>query len=130
MIILFLLMGLILVGIGSFMCYLYYTQIKTCIQAIDGIVTECYARGGGRSGKYYFALVLYSINDKEYKHRCSSRDDIFQIGDILPLMYNPSNPKKCYAVREKNAHLIVGLILIIIGILSTVFMILGYLRAS
>jgi len=130
MIIFFLLLGLVLVGSGSFMCYLYYTQLKTCIQNIDGTVIECFERGGSRSGKYYFASVSYSVNGKEYKHRCSSRDDIFQKGDIIPLMYNPLNPKKCYAVQEKNAHLIVGLILIIIGILSTVFMILGYLRAS
>ncbi|MEN9360359.1 MAG: hypothetical protein RL095_1894 [Verrucomicrobiota bacterium] len=93
MIIIFLFSALISLFMAGFTAYQTSTFLKTAVRA-DGIVTEM-AEVSGDSGVTY--APVYSFFDaKGIKHsgrsNHSSNPPGFQVGDKLPILYDPQDP--------------------------------------
>ena len=108
--------GLLMAGSGGFMCYFCGSRTRNCTVPVDGIVTKCTTSGRGRMAGIYFPVVSYSVGGVEYIHTCNGSGVNYPIGETLPLLYNPADPQKCYAVKDGLAHRFTGPIIIIVGI--------------
>jgi hypothetical protein len=94
----FLVIGLLFLGIGI---YLFIDGIKKkriCTAFTDGIVRD-FERTYKPAGGGYHMKYSYIVNDIEYFHtnKISGGRLIFNEGDKIKVYYNPTKPEQCYS---------------------------------
>ena len=66
----------------------------------------------------YTATVEYTVGSKTYTHRVQNpgKKDIYDIGEMIEIHYDPENPETAYVEREEAGHNIASVGMTVCGI--------------
>jgi len=120
----FVLLGLVFVGIGCFLLWRYKKLEKECTAQVGGIVSDyhhsvSFSKKKKRSS--YYPIFKYSVGSIEYVKQSSfgTGSPKFGVGESVTVFYDPSNPKRYY-VLEEGKPTVTAIIFIVIGVVFAV----------
>lgn len=117
----YLIPGLILLLIGTGFLIEDHLHSKNCIET-DGIVYG-YKMYTDEGKDYYRASIRYKVEAQYYKGVVGSYSKPPEVGDRIPVRYDPNNPLKVEKVTEYSIALklfpsLLGIAIIAFGIIS------------
>ena len=118
-----LLVGVGVVLIGILLTLLYIQSAKACSSLTEGTVTGHRMHRSSARAKYYYENVTYYVGNTKYKHKRKAgfQTPQYQVGEKLPLYFDPANPKKSKLEVDKKDKPILGPFIVLFGISIIVF---------
>jgi len=112
----FFIFGLVCAVFGASWLSLQIIKRKQCTAKVEGAISTCYSHGLPYPG------LIYTVGGVEYSKPFSGSNEI-SVGQIVTVVYNPSNPKQFYIAEDKSTAKILGIAFACGGL---VFMLVGY----
>ena len=128
---LFILFGLLFVGIGCFVWWSNAELKRACTAQVDGFVKSVshevvYNSKSKRNENEYRATFAYSVEGVEYVDRSIfvTSTPKFSEGDGVTIFYNPADPQQFYVLEEADGTMVkISLFIITFGV---AFVLIGF----
>jgi len=125
-----LLAGFAFVGVGVFRLVKRYYLQKRCTAQVAGTVVERDATRKHHDDAFgitrtYFVKFGYSVEGVEYERRhivSKSQHDALDTGQNITVCYDPSDPKRCYALEIKHRIILTTIYLVAGALLVFAFL--------
>ena len=121
--IIILLMSIAFVVIGVVLLISHFhaqkTQIAQTIAIIVRIDSELETDSDGYDTRYYYPVIKFTANNKNYEKRLPSGtadSTYYTIGQSIQIKYNPDNPED-FSKLGDNGNLFGGIVFIVLGTL-------------
>ena len=133
--VMFVLFGLVMVGIGCFVWWSDAELKRECTLQVDGTVKSVahevkYNSKSKRNENEYRATYAYSVEGVEYVDRSIfvTSTPRFSEGDDVTIFYDPADPKRFYVSEEADGSMVklslfiiaFGVAFVLIGIFSNI----------